>query len=153
MTTLAGGGATPAFVVDISLCTVSLYRQGVVLTPYSQAWNHSSERRSSTLKAKPWKRQDKWRSAEPWTPRYQHRTRNCRSHRAYVVRAVMTEGVQIVWTPWRNRAELLQNRTWLFPASAVHDESGPLEMRRKACDQVGTSIIRLLPMGPFITYG
>ncbi len=65
---------------------------------------------------------------------------------------LMAEGVQILWTPWRNFDELLQNRTWLFPASAVDDGTLKSDERRKACGQVCISITRLTPVGPMMAY-
>ena len=47
----------------------------------------------------------------------------------------MTDGVQVIWTPWRARDELLELREYFFPASPS-DELEDSKLRRKACDQV-----------------
>lgn len=54
-------------------------------------------------------------------------------------RTAMAEGVQIIWTPWRNQYELLQNRAWLYPSHVADGGGGTSDMRRKACDQVRIS--------------
>ena len=53
----------------------------------------------------------------------------------------MTDNIQIIWTPWKDHAELLLNRTWLFPVWSGEVAEKP-DMRRKACDQV--RILRML---------
>lgn len=48
----------------------------------------------------------------------------------------MAEKVQVIWTPWRNHAELLRTRAWLYPASSGNDTGLEGDSRKKACDQV-----------------
>ena len=52
-----------------------------------------------------------------------------------LVRVAMADGVQVIWTPWRDHGELVEVREWLFPASPS-DEREDSKLKRKACDQV-----------------
>lgn len=49
------------------------------------------------------------------------------------------EHLQIIWTPWRNHSELLNVREWFYAPSASYEPTDP-KSRRKACDQVSTSM-------------
>ena len=50
----------------------------------------------------------------------------------------MANGVQIIWTPWRNHDDLLRVRELLYATSPT-EQSGNSSLRRKACDQVRMS--------------
>ncbi|KAK4696030.1 ribosomal biogenesis protein LAS1, partial [Lecanoromycetidae sp. Uapishka_2] len=44
----------------------------------------------------------------------------------------MTDGVQIIWTPWRDQIELLDVRDWLFP-NDTNEKEISTKLRRRAC--------------------
>lgn len=52
-----------------------------------------------------------------------------------LVPVAMADGVQVIWTPWRDHGELVEVRERLFSMSR-RDEREDSKLKRKACDQV-----------------